>query len=354
MQEKYSETLPFAFHNETWRHIGIGLFIIALTICSFLLNGILKILGFLFFIKHPANRPYYNRLIIPLSILLIISVFLTITPSLGVHADLLISITAIGKIIRTIFFMTFSFRVVDFVVHLGKETYLTKSTYKKGFIPFVGMFIKVGMLLLGILIILDNLGLDIRDSLTGLSVLGLALALAAQDTVKNFFGSIMIFLDRPFEVGDWIKTKELSGDVESIGLRTTRIRTYDNSLVSIPNATLTDSTLDNMGLRNFRRFKTAIKVKYNTPIENIDAFLAELRIYILEHEYTNKDIIRIYLNNYDQFGLKILFDIFLDVDGYNQELEQRGVIMAHTIRLAQKHKVHFAVPFDPDQLIEQE
>lgn len=250
--------------------------------------------------------------------------------------------------------MTFSFRVVDFVVHLGKETYLTKSTYKKGFIPFVGMFIKVGMLLLGILIILDNLGLDIRDSLTGLSVLGLALALAAQDTVKNFFGSIMIFLDRPFEVGDWIKTKELSGDVESIGLRTTRIRTYDNSLVSIPNATLTDSTLDNMGLRNFRRFKTAIKVKYNTPIENIDAFLAELRIYILEHEYTNKDIIRIYLNNYDQFGLKILFDIFLDVDGYNQELEQRGVIMAHTIRLAQKHKVHFAVPFDPDQLIEQE
>ena len=103
-----------------------------------------------------------------------------------------------------------------------------------------------------------------------------------------------------------------------------------------------------MGLRNFRRFKTSIKIKYNTPIEHIEPFLAELREYILKHEHTNKEIIRIYLNNYDQFGLKILFDIFLDVDGYNQELEQRGLIIAHTIKLAQKHKVHFAIPFHPD------
>jgi MscS family membrane protein len=144
----------------------------------------------------------------------------------------------------------------------------------------------------------------------------------------------------------------LSGDVESIGLRTTRIRTYDNSLVSIPNAVLTDSTLDNMGLRNFRRFKTAIRIKYNTPIEHIEPFLIELRAYIADHEYTNAEIIRIYLNNYDQFGLKILFDIFLTVDGYNQELEQRGIIISHTIKLAQKHKIYFAVPFEADEYIE--
>lgn len=349
MQERYSEKLNFSFDKETWRYIGVGLFIFSLIIGSFILYGILKILGLIIFIRHQHNRPYYNRLIIPLSIYLIITAFLRITPSLGVHPDLLITLTLIGKIIGIIFFMTFSFRLIDFIVHLGKETYLTKSTYKRGFIPFIGMFSKAGMLLLGILLILDNLGLDVKDSLTGLSVLGLALALAAQDTVKNFFGSIMIFLDRPFQVGDWIKTRELSGDVESIGLRTTRIRTYDNSLVSIPNAVLTDSTLDNMGMRKYRRFKTGIKVKYNTPIENIEDFLVDLRQYITDHEYTNKDIIRIYLNNYDQFGLKILFDIFLSVDGYNQELEQRGIIMAQTIRLAQKHKVYFAVPFEPEE-----
>ena len=353
MQERYSDKLPFDLGSETWMYLGVTLFVIILILASFIVHGLLKLLGLLLFIRHQANRPYYNMLIVPLSIYLIISVFLIIAPSLGVYPELLITLTSASKAIRIIFFITFFFRLVDFIVHLGKETYLTKSTYKKGFIPFIGMFSKAGVLLLGILLILENLGLDIRDSLTGLSVLGLALALAAQDTVKNFFGSIVIFLDRPFQVGDWIRTKELSGDVESIGLRTTRIRTYDNSLVSIPNAVLTDSTLDNMGLRNFRRFKTAIRIKYNTPIENVDAFLAELREYILKHEYTNKDIIRIYLNNYDQFGLKILFDIFLNVYGYNQELEQRGVIIAHTIRLAQKHKVFFAVPFEPEEYLEE-
>jgi MscS family membrane protein len=354
MQERYSDKLPFDFDNETWKYIGVSLFILALVIGSLALYSFLKLLGLLLFMWHQKNRPYYDRLIIPLSIYMIISTFLTITPSLGVHPDLLITLTLLGKIIRIIFFMTFFFRLMDFIVHLGKDTYKTKSTYKKGFIPFIGMFSKAGILLIGILMILDNLGLDIKDSLTGLSVLGLALALAAQDTVKNFFGSIMIFLDRPFQVGDWIKTKELSGDVESIGLRTTRIRTYDNSLVSIPNAVLTDSTLDNMGLRNFRRFKTAIRIKYNTPIENIEPFLVELRTYITNHEYTNEEIIRIYLNNYDQFGLKILFDIFLTVKGYDQELEQRGIIISHTIKLAQKHKVYFAVPFEADEYIEKD
>lgn len=349
MQNKYAEKLPFEIDDDIWRNIGITLVIIALIAGSFISHYLLRLIGFIAFIKHPEKKPLFNKLSVPLSVYLTLYIFIKISPSLGFHTDFLINITKIGNILKIIFFTTFFFRLVDFIVALGKETYLTKSTYKKGFIPFVGMFLKAGILLIGLLMILDNLGLDILDALKGLSVIGLALALAAQDTVKNFFGSLMIFLDRPFQIGDWVKTNDISGDVETIGLRTTKIRTYDNSLISIPNANLTDSTLNNMGARHYRRFKTYLRVKYDTPIENIEGFLEEIRSYISEHENTNNDVLRIYLNDYDQFGLKILFDVFLDVENYSHELETRGKIMAHTIKVAQKHKVYFAIPFEPDE-----
>ncbi|MDB4835475.1 mechanosensitive ion channel family protein, partial [Cyclobacteriaceae bacterium] len=345
-QSKYAEKLPFEIHPDSWRYLGISIFILAIILCSFIFYYLLKVIGFGIFIKKPDLRQRYYRLIIPFSIWVIGFAANKVLPSLGIHSNLLITLIHIGNIVRVIFFITFAFRLIDFVVSLGKETYLNKSTYKKGFVPFIGMFLKVALLITGILIILDNFGINLKDSLTGLSVLGLALALAAQDTVKNFFGSIMIFLDRPFQVGDWVKTNNIDGDIESIGLRTTKIRTYDNSLISIPNSTLTDSTLNNMGMRNYRRFKTYLTVKYDIPIENIEAFLTELRYYVQEHEYTYNNIIRIHLNDYSEYGYRILFDVFFDVESYNEELRQRGLMVANTAKLAQKHGVTFAVRFD--------
>lgn len=346
MHDKYSEKIPVEFEEDTWRYIGVTGFLFMIILTSVVVYYLLKLIGYLVYRNNEENRKMFNKLLIPFSIYTVAWTLGKALPSLGLHPKILVTLLQISTIIRISFFITFFFRLVDFIVALGRKTYITKSTYKRGFVPFVGMALKVVILTIGFILILDLFGFSVKETMTGLSVLGLGLALAAQDTVRNFFGSVMIFLERPFQVGDWIKADQVNGDIESIGLRTTRIRTYDNSLISVPNSKLTDTTLNNMGMRNYRRFKTRMTIKYSTPIDNIEAFLDELRTYISEHEYTYKDIIRIHMNDYGEFGYRILFDIFLDVDGYNQELEERGKIIAQTVRMAQKHQVAFAIPFD--------
>ena len=346
MQDRYSEKIPVHFEEDTWRYIGVSAFLLSIILTSVVVYYLLKLIGFFAYRNNEENRKMFNKLLIPFSIYAVAWTLGKALPSLGLRTEILLTLLQISTIIRISFFITFFFRLVDFIVALGRKTYITKSTYKRGFVPFLGMAFKVVVLMIGIILILDMFGFGIKETMTGLSVLGLGLALAAQDTVRNFFGSVMIFLERPFQVGDWIKADQVNGDIESIGLRTTKIRTYDNSLISVPNSKLTDATLNNMGMRNYRRFKTRMTIKYSTPIDNIEAFLEELRTYISKHEYTFKDIIRIHMNDYGEFGYRILFDIFLDVEGYNQELEQRGKIIAHTVRMAQKHQVAFAIPFD--------
>src|SRR5690606_2130508 len=133
------------------------------------------------------------------------------------------------------------------------------------------------VVVVGALVGAQNLGIEVFSVLAGLGIGGLAVALAARDSLANFFGSIMIMVDRPFRVGHWIISKGEEGIVEDIGFRSTKIRTFYNSVVSIPNSELAIAPVDNMGLRRFRRVRTTIGVTYDTPPEKIEAFLEGIK-----------------------------------------------------------------------------
>src|SRR5690606_13885254 len=102
------------------------------------------------------------------------------------------------------------------------------------------------------LFVLSNLDGNVGALIAGLGIGGLAVALAAQDTLCNLFGGIMVLADRPFQVGDWIVIGDVEGTVEKVGFRSMRVRTFKSSLVTIPNARVTDTNIDNMGLRQYR------------------------------------------------------------------------------------------------------
>src|SRR5690606_33156269 len=112
--------------------------------------------------------------------------------------------------------------------------------------------------IMGGLFILQNLNVNVASLLAGLGIGGLAFALAAKDTLANFFGSIMIFSDRPFQVGDWVKIGDAEGIVEEVGFRSSRIRTFYDSLLSIPNGKIVDTPIDNYGARVYRRTFTTL------------------------------------------------------------------------------------------------
>ena len=172
----------------------------------------------------------------------------------------------------------------------------------------------------------------------------LALALAAQDTVSNFFGSLMVILDRPFQVGDWIKTGDVEGTVEEVGFRSTRIRTFYNSLITLPNANLIKASVDNLGDRTYRRWSTRLGIAYDTPPEKIDAFCEGIRELVRKHPYTRKDYYHVYFNEFGSDSLQILVYVFFFTPDWATELRERHRLGVDIVRLAAELEIEFAFP----------
>ncbi len=202
------------------------------------------------------------------------------------------------------------------------------------------------MILLGIIFIGDSLTIDMKGLITGLGIGGIAFALAAKDTISNTFGSVTVILDKPFSIGDYIKisTLNIDGMVEEVGLRSTKIRTFYNSLITLPNGQLNNLHIDNLGKRKYRRLNTTLGLQYNTPPEKIEAFCEGVRQIILTHKYTRKDNFHVYFNKFSSSSLDIILYVFFEVSDWNHELAERHRLLINILRLAQEIGVSFAFP----------
>lgn len=238
------------------------------------------------------------------------------------------------------------YKIVDIVaMYFSKLAEKTESTLDDQLVPLIRKTLKALVVIVGTLFVLkEGLEVDIVPFLTGLSIGGLAFALAAQDTIKNFFGSIMIFIDKPFQVGDWITSGDVDGTVEEVGFRSTRVRTFRNSVMYIPNGKIADSTIDNHGLRQYRRFFTTLTVTYDTPPQLMEVFVEGLRKIVGSHPDTRKDGYHIYFNNLSSYSQDIMFYIFFEVPNWAEELRCRHEILVSIVKLAKNLGVRFAFP----------
>lgn len=238
-----------------------------------------------------------------------------------------------------------AYRVVDLVGDvLARRASRSNTKIDDLLVPLGRKTAKVLVTLFGIVFVAQALDYEILPLLTGLGIGGLAVAFAAKDTIENFFGSIAVIADRPFEVGDWIKVGEVEGVVEELGLRSTRIRTFYDSIVSVPNATLVRATVDNFGRRRYRRFSTHLAIEYGTPPDTIEAFCENIREIIRKHPRTRKDSFHIYLNRFGESSLDVLIYIFHDCPDWASELAERQRFMLDVLRLAQEMGVNLAFP----------
>lgn len=190
----------------------------------------------------------------------------------------------------------------------------------------------------------DRIGLPAYSVLTGLGVGSLAIALAARETLANLFGSIAIMLDRPFAIGDWIKLNGVEGTVEDIGFRSTRIRTFYDSQLSVPNSSTMAATIDNMGRRTYRRVYTTLAIRYDTPPERIEAFVEGIKAVIMATPSTRKDYFHVVLNDFAPSSLDIMLYFFLQVPDWSVELVERQRVLLEIVRLAERLEVKFAFP----------
>ncbi|AFY02297.1 hypothetical protein Bdt_2615 [Bdellovibrio bacteriovorus str. Tiberius] len=227
---------------------------------------------------------------------------------------------------------------------LADYTSKTPSTFDDQLVPFASKALKIFVVVMGFLIVLQSFGLNVMSLLAGLGLGGLALALAAQDTAANLFGSITILFDRPFQVGDWVKIKDMEGTVEEIGFRSTRVRTFYNSLITIPNAMMAKETVDNMGVRPARRVRQVLGLVYETAPETIENFCDRVRYYIKSDEKVIADTVTVHFNNYNASSLDVLVNFHLKVYTGPEELQHQQRIFIEILKIAADMNVSFAYP----------
>ncbi|GJM23491.1 MAG: hypothetical protein DHS20C15_34060 [Planctomycetota bacterium] len=228
----------------------------------------------------------------------------------------------------------------------------TDSTLDDLLVPLAIRTLKVFVFAMGIVFLADQLKLNVAGLLTGLGLGGLAFALAAQDLVKNLFGSVMVIADRTFQVGDWVVVDDVEGSIEDVGFRSTKIRTFYNSLITVPNSTFITASVDNLGQRRYRRWKTTLSLTYSTPPERIEAFCEGVRELVRRHPYTRKDYYQVYLNAYAAASLDVLVYVFFETPEWSTELRERERLMLDILRLAKRLGVDFAFPTQTLHLVQ--
>jgi len=239
----------------------------------------------------------------------------------------------------------FATRLVDGLAGWWEEKAAgTESKLDDQLVPIVRRSLKVFLYVIGAVLVLQNLGYSVSSLLAGLGIGGLAVAMASKDTVANLFGSVVIFLDKPFQIGDWIEVGDVEGTVEEIGLRTTRIRTFANSLITMPNASFTTVAVNNWSRMKKRRIKMTVGVTYSSSPEQIERLVARLREIIAADEHIHDDF---YLVNFDSFGassLDIFIYCFTRTTNWAEFLQVKQDFMLRVMRAVAELGLEFAFP----------
>lgn len=249
------------------------------------------------------------------------------------------------KLLVAVSLAWFGYRLVDVVagyVVKSKDVQLTQ--FDDLLLPLLRTVLRTLVAVVVILFVMEWIGYTPRSVLGALGIGGVAIAFAAKDTLGNFFGSITVLFDRPFGIGDWVVIGSVEGTVEHVGFRSTRIRTFYNSRVTIPNSVMATSGVDNYGERRFRRVKTMLSLTYDTPPEKIDAFCEGVRELIRLHHYTRKDYYHVYLNQFAPSSLDVLLYMFFETPDWSTELRERHRFFIDILNLASKIGVEFAYP----------
>jgi MscS family membrane protein len=227
---------------------------------------------------------------------------------------------------------------------LADVTSRTESKLDEQLVPLLGKTLKVFVVVIGVLFVIQNSGYNVASVLAGLGIGGLAVALAARDTLANFFGSITIFLDKPFQIGHWINVNGQEGIVEEVGFRTTRIRTFYNSVISVPNSVMASTAVDNLGMREYRRILTRINLTYSTPPEQLEAFVEAVKGLVVSNPSMRKDLYEVHFNDFGPHSLDVMIYVFLKVPNWHAELQERHNFFMDILRVAKETGVEFAFP----------
>ena len=196
--------------------------------------------------------------------------------------------------------------------------------------------------MIAIFIIFIEIDYDLSGLITGLGLGSVVLTLAAQDTVKNLLGGIIIFMDKPFQAGESIKILNYEGTVEDMTLRSTRIRTWDNSIIQIPNSIVSSEPVENLSKFKRRRYVLNLELVLNTKIEKIQLLKEKIYEILMRNEHVYKDTIHIHFKEVTANGYKIIVICYIDIVDYYEFLDVKEDLNKEIMILINKENIELA------------
>jgi MscS family membrane protein len=331
--------------NPLWRYlIFLGVIILALILMKVIDNLLDRKIRQ--WAARKANQVYSVMVDVirkPLRlVIVIVAIWVALSPfELPVHYQKLVNnlLMILTAILATIVLL----KIVDLLVAIIKpRVQATESRLDDQLLPILGKALKIFILVIAALVMMQNMGYNVTSVLAGLGIGGLAVALAAQDTLSNIFGSVAIFADRPFVVGERVIFDKYDGIVEGIGLRSTKIRTLEGTLVSVPNSLVARNAVDNIGRRPTIRNLYTITVTYDTSYRKLQAALEILRELFKNHPST--DDYWVYFKEFGSHSLNILVIHWCKYTKYQEFLEATEELNLEIKRRFEQKGIEFAFP----------
>jgi MscS family membrane protein len=347
--------IPESFHKtffgiEVWQYFGFILLLFLGFIIFYLFKRIIyfilkKIERLLVKNTSESINEALNKLSRPITLLFVFWIVERQIPMLQLPLSINSFLFLGLDIAMTIFWIYVFLKLVSVVMEIYADiASKTESKLDDQLVPILNNILRVLVFIVGIFNLLKILGVDTTALIAGASIGGLALAFASQDTVKNLIGTFMIFLDQPFQIGDWIEAGSVVGTVEEVGFRSTRVRAADTSLFQIPNSSLSEMVVNNKGLRLYRRYNTQLGLRYDTPPELIEAFVNGVRAIIKAHPDTRSDAYNVEFTGFGDSALLILMNTYFIALGWNEEQSSKHRLHIAIVKLAKALGVDFAFP----------
>lgn len=327
-----------------WVSILLALFTASL-LASFIKRPLILLLAHFFSQKDKAHKQLFiESLSAPISILFTLLIFLGLTifikdpdqsgdtRALTIKMAMFLSLTYLG------------YRLIDY----GFSRLLSRNIEPRGrislMLPLARRVSKTILVVVAFLILLSKFGVDVSAFLVGLGVGGLAIALAAQKILENLFGGAALSLDQPFKVGDYCRCGDTLGFVEEIGIRSTRIRSLDRTLITIPNAKLSDMNIENFTEREKIRMSTFLRVDLDTPAKKLKELLSEFERILLSDKNFHHDLYRVRLIGISDLGFEIEIYCYAKAVENTIFIAMREQLLFAFIERMNELDIKFAVP----------
>ncbi|MFT4543455.1 MAG: MscS family membrane protein [Planctomycetota bacterium] len=354
MSERWSSTQPWMFEQvfiiQNWQWVGIlaavGLGVVSERVVRSLINrSAHKLAKNEELTLDPKELRAFER---PLGVLVLSYVFAAFLPSLGIdrtRPDVASTLSFAADFVLAVAGVWAAWRFVEVVCNFFRgKAQNTDNKFDDMLVPLMRRTLQIIVVVGGIVFLSSKLTDQLYSILAGLSIGSLAIGFAAKDSIENLFGTFAVLMDKPFQLGDWITVGAVDGTVEAVGFRSTRIRTFYNSVISVPNSKFISAEVDNWGSRRYRRIKSMLTLTYDTPPQKVEAFCQGVRELILAHPYTRKDSFHVYLNKFSGSSLDVLLYCFVEVPDWGTELREKHRMYLDILRLADRLKVGFAFP----------